>query len=155
MVYFRRGIFRFRRAIRKWISKEKYLRYQGMNNQDVLKEPKLVSLSTDTQLNVILITLDDFSFELFSENLDSLPNLKALKSQSASFDNAFSIGPTTFFSFPGIIASVYPYHFGIGIDKNSRAIDEVLKCCGYNTAQINECNVLLTPYFGYGLHTDY
>ena len=126
-----------------------------MNNQDVLKEPKLVSLSTDTQLNVILITLDDFSFELFSENLDSLPNLKALKSQSASFDNAFSIGPTTFFSFPGIIASVYPYHFGIGIDKSSRAIDEVLKCYGYNTAQINECNVLLTPYFGYGLHTDY
>lgn len=106
-------------------------------------------------LNVILITLDAFSYEKFIENLDSLPVLEALKNQSASFENAFSVGPTTFFAFPGIIAGVYPYHFGVGIDVGVKAIDEILKCYGYNTAQITDTNLFLTPYFGYGLHTDY
>ena len=84
--------------------------------------------------NVILITLDAFNYELFIENIEILPNLKELKEHSVFFENAFSIGPSTFFSFPGIMASVYPYHFGIGIDRNVEAIDGVLKDCGYNTA---------------------
>ena len=66
-----------------------------------------------------------------------------------------SVGPSTFFSFPGIIAGVYPYHFGIGIDRNIKAIDEVLRDRGYHTAVINEANALLTPYFGYCMNTDY
>lgn len=105
--------------------------------------------------NVILITLDAFNYELFVENLEVLPNLKALKSGGAFFENAFSIGPSTSFSFPGIMAGVYPYHFGIGIDRNIKAIDEVLKDCGYHTAVINEANALLTPYFGYCRGIDY
>ena len=109
----------------------------------------------NTLLNVILITLDAFNYELFVENLEHLPNLAALKGESAFFKNAFSVGPSTFFAFPGIIASVYPYHFGIGIHKSVKAIDRVLKDCGYNTAQINDLNVLLTAHFGYGTNTDY
>jgi len=105
-------------------------------------------------MNVILITLDDFSYELFVKNIESLPFLRSLKSQSVSFEHAFSVGPTTFFAFPGIIAGVYPYHFGIGIPRGVKSIDEVLKDHGYNTAQINHANVLLTPYFGYGIHID-
>lgn len=112
-------------------------------------------MTNRSMMNVILITLDDFGYELFAENIDSLPILKVLKSQSISFENAFSSGPTTNFAFPGIIAGVYPYHFGIGIDKNVKAIDEILKTHGYNTAMINHANLLLTPYFGYGLHMDY
>jgi arylsulfatase A-like enzyme len=106
-------------------------------------------------LNIILITLDAFSYELFIDNIDNLPNLKALINNSAFFENAFSVGPSTFFAFPGIIASVYPYNFGIGIDRNVKAIDEVLKNYGYNTASVNEWNPLLTPYFGYCINTDY
>ena len=109
-----------------------------MNIRQVPEQLASITNSGKTPLNVILITLDDFSYELFMENLESLPNLKALKRDSVFFENAFSIGPTTHFAFPGIVASVYPYHFGIGIDKNTIAVDEVLKKHGYNTAFINE-----------------
>jgi arylsulfatase A-like enzyme len=105
--------------------------------------------------NVVLITLDAFNYDLFVENIDSLPNLKRLTAESVSFENAFSIGPSTFFAFPGIIGSVYPYSLGIGIDPNVKSIDEALKEQGYRTAQINECNALITPFFGYGRQTDY
>ena len=105
--------------------------------------------------NVILITLDDFSYELYMENIDILPNLKALKSQSVFFENAFSIGPTTIFALPGIIGNVYPYHFVIGIDKNIPTIATILKNEGYSTAFINEANAFLTPLYGYGKNLDY
>ena len=81
--------------------------------------------------------------------------MKELKNKCVFFENAFSIGPATFFSFPGIIGGVYPYHFGIGMDKNIKAIDDVLKDYGYTTALINESNALLTPFFGYGKNIDY
>ena len=105
--------------------------------------------------NVILITLDDFGYELFIENIDMLPNLKALKAQSVFFENALSVGPTTPFAFPGIIGSVYPYHFGFGIDKNVTTISSILKNHGYNTAFFNEANAWLTPLYGYGKNLDY
>jgi len=126
-----------------------------VNNQHVSKPLARRADGEKPPLNVILITLDDFGYELFIENLETLPNLKALKSESVFFENAFSIGAWTLFAFPGIIAGVYPYHFGIGIDRNTKAIDELLKECGYNTAFINELNPLLTPYFGYGMNADY
>jgi len=103
---------------------------------------------------VILITLDAFNYELFVDNIDMLPNMKRMQSESASFEHAFAIGPSTFFSFPGILASTYPYHFGVGVDRSTRTIDEILKEYGYNTAQVNEANALLTPFFGYGRGTD-
>ena len=49
--------------------------------------------------NVILITLDAFNYDLFVDNLDILPNLKALKSESVFMENAFSVGASTFFAF--------------------------------------------------------
>ena len=127
----------------------------GARDQDGSNPPAHKSNQKNDLPNVILITLDALNYELFVENLQVLPNLKALKSGSVFFENAFSVGPSTFFSFPGIIAGVYPYHFGIGIDRNIKAIDEVLRDCGYHTAVINEANALLTPYFGYCMNTDY
>ncbi len=105
--------------------------------------------------NVILITLDAFGFKLFMENLGILKNIAEWKNQSIFFENAFSTGPTTWFSFPGIVAGVYPYHFGIGIDKNIKTIMDTLKAYGYHTAIINESNAFLCPFFGYGRNVDY
>lgn len=105
--------------------------------------------------NVILLTFDDFSYEVFSENIELLPNLKELKNKCVSFENAFSVGASTTFSFPGIIGGVYPYHFGVGIDRHIKSIDEILRSYGYNTAIINESNAFLTPFFGYGKNVDW
>lgn len=124
-------------------------------NQDISKLSTLKTNEGNSTQNVILITLDDFNYELFVKNLEIFPNMKELKDKTVFFENAFSIGPSTCFSFPGIVGSVYPYHFGIGIDKNIKAIDDILKDYGYNTALINESNALLTPFFGYGKNIDY
>ena len=124
-------------------------------NQDISKTMVTKANKEKAVQNVILITLDDFSYEIFVENLEMLPNMKELKNESVFFENAFSIGPMTFYAFPGIIGSVYPYHFGNGIDKNIKAIDGILKDYGYNTAFINESCALLTPFFGYGKNIDY
>ena len=83
------------------------------------------------------------------------PNMRNIVNNCASFENAFSVGPATFYAFPGIIGGIYPYHFGIGIDKNIKPIDDILKDYGYNTALINEANALLTPFFGYARNMDY
>ena len=125
------------------------------NNQDISKSSAPKANKENTLPNVILITLDAFNYELFAKNLEILPNMKELKNKCVFFENAFSIGPATFFSFPGIIGGVYPYHFGVGINKNIKAIDDILKDYGYNTAVINESNALLTPFFGYGKNIDY
>ena len=125
------------------------------NSQDISKSSAPKANKENTLPNVILITLDAFNYELFTKNLEILPNMKELKNKCVFFENAFSIGPSTFFSFPGIIGGVYPYHFGIGIDKNVKAMDNILKDYGYNTAVINESNALLTPFFGYGKNIDY
>jgi len=127
----------------------------GAKNQDGSKPPADKSNEKNDLPNIILITLDAFNYDLFVDNLEVLPNLKALRSEGVFFENAFSVGPSTLFAFPGIIAGVYPYHFGIGIDRNIKAIDEILKNCGYDTAAINEANGFLTPYFGYCMNTDY
>lgn len=105
--------------------------------------------------NVILITLDDFSYKIFSENIEMFPNMRNIVNNFASFENAFSVGSATFYAFPGIIGGIYPYNFGIGIDKNIKPIDDILKEYGYNTALINEANALLTPFFGYARNMDY
>jgi arylsulfatase A-like enzyme len=105
--------------------------------------------------NVVLITLDAGRYDLLVENLDSLPNLKALAERSAFFENAFSAGPVTTFSFPAIIGGVYPYHWGAGIDQSVKAVDEVVKGSGYNTAFIIEWNPLLSQRFGYGVKADF
>lgn len=118
---------------------------QKYSSQEGVKRP----------LNIILITLDALNYQLLIDDLSDLPNLLNLSRKSAFFTNAFSVGPNTFFAFPALIASVYPYHFGVGIDKNVKAIDQVLKENDYNTAIINELSPLLTPYYGYGTYIDY
>jgi len=123
----------------------------------VIKIIKTKKLFQSTQLpkqnnnlkNIILITLDAFNFKLFENNIHFLPNLKKLKENGVFFTNAFSIGPMTHFSFPGIIGGIYPYNFGIGINENVKTIDYILSKNGYNTAFINEAQAFLTPFFGY------
>jgi arylsulfatase A-like enzyme len=105
--------------------------------------------------NIILITLDAFRYDLLMANLDTLPNLRALRSQSASFENAFSTGPLTFFSFPGIVASVYSYHLGVGLHEGVKGIDELLRDHGFNASTIIEKNGFLGPFFGYALNAQY
>lgn len=105
--------------------------------------------------NVILITCDDVNYELLLSNLDNLPNLKKVTDNAVTFTNAFSVGPATVFSLPAIIGSIYPYHFGIGIERGIETISLALKREGYNTAFINEANAFLTPFFGYGEGIDY
>ncbi len=106
-------------------------------------------------MNVVLITLDTFNYECFIDNIGSLPYLSQLKEKGVFFENAFSVGPHTSFAFPGIVGSIYPYHFGTNIDKNVKTIYSMLKERGYNTAFINESNAFLTPFFGYGKGLDY
>jgi arylsulfatase A-like enzyme len=106
-------------------------------------------------MNIILMTLDAFNYELFAGNIDHLPNLAALKQDGVSFENAFSIGGHTALSFPGIVASVYPYYFGTRLPAGLPTIDTMLREGGYSTAFINECNALLTPFFGYGRGIDF
>ncbi|WAI01214.1 sulfatase-like hydrolase/transferase [Methanogenium organophilum] len=109
----------------------------------------------NTKPNVFLITLDAFSYRIFKEHLDRFPYIKHLEEESVVFENAFSIGPNTFFSFPGIIGGIYPYHFGVGIPENVTTLYGYLKKFGYDTALINESNALLTPLFGYGNGLDF
>jgi len=105
--------------------------------------------------NIILITLDAFSNKIFLENIEQFPNLSKIIGEGVYFDNAFSIGPSTSFSFPGIIAGVYPFYYGQGLTHHDSSIDKILKENGYNTAFINESNALLTPFYGYGKYCDY
>ena len=109
----------------------------------------------NSKKNIILITLDAFNFHIFENNIDFLPNFKKLKKTGIYFNNAFSIGPMTPFSFPGIIGSIYPYSYGIGISENIETIDSILKKQGYNTAFINEAQGFLTSFFGYCKDFDY
>lgn len=128
------------------------------SDKNILNVSKIYTpkFSKSSILNIILITLDSLSNELFVKNLNILPNIRELVDNGVYFENAFSIGPTTSFSFPGIIGGVYPYYFGIGVHKNVKSIYGILKeKLGYNTAFINESNALLTPFFGYGKKLDY
>ena len=124
------------------------------NRQDHPKQTQS-SGAGNTPPNIILITLDAINYGLFVSNLENLPHMRELKDNSVFFENAFSIGPSTPFSFPGIIGGIYPYHFGIGIDKNIETIDGILKDYGYHTAFINESNSVISPFFGYCKNIDY
>src|SRR4030042_4029646 len=84
-------------------------------------------------INVVLITFDALGYELLEQNIDRLPNLKLFRDQSVSFQNAFSVGPSTFFSFPAIIGSGYPFHLGVGIHDGVTTIDHLLQRQGYHT----------------------
>jgi arylsulfatase A-like enzyme len=133
------------------------MRGSGMNeNGDGRRKPsRSDSQSGEGRPNVVLITLDAGRYDLLVENLDSLPNLKALAERSAFFDNAFSVGPLTPFAFPAIIGGVYPYHWGTGLHHDVKGVDEVVKGAGYSTGFIIEWNPLLSQHFGYGVTADF
>ncbi len=116
---------------------------------------ELGSRTRHSSPNIVLITLDAARYDLFVQNLDSLPHFKALAERSVVFDNAFSVGAVTTYAFPGIIAGIYPYHWGAGVSRFTRGIDQVVKESGYNTGFIIEWNPLLSQEFGYGVNADF
>jgi arylsulfatase A-like enzyme len=125
-------------------------------NLDERRKPSLSEVQGGgDRPNVVLITLDAGRYDLLVEQLDSLPNLKALAERGTFFENAFSAGPSTMFAFPAIIGGVYSYHWGQGIDPSVKAVDEVLKSSGYSTGFIIEWNPLLSQRFGYGVRADF
>lgn len=97
--------------------------------------------------NVILITLDSWRADHFSEEIT--PNIFKLASNACVFENAFSCGQSSSFSFPGIIASIYASTFNRHISPAQPTVDKMLKRQGYWTAAIHSDVVYLDPLFGY------
>ncbi|MCP4614552.1 MAG: sulfatase [Planctomycetes bacterium] len=88
-----------------------------------------------TYPNVVLLTID----ALRSDHLGcrkTTPYIDRLVKKGVSFSHAFANGPTTPFSFPSILASVYPFQIdGIGLPHQGfKTIAEVLGQSGYSTA---------------------
>jgi len=88
--------------------------------------------------NIVLITID----ALRADHIGCLgylrqttPNLDKLAHSGILFSKAFANGPTTPFSFPSIMASIYPLMLnGIGLPtKGLKTIAEILKKYGYST----------------------
>jgi len=93
----------------------------------------------DSRPNIVLVTID----ALRAKNLGCLgysrntaPHLDGLAERGILYSKAFSNGPTTPFSFPSIMTSVYPLMLSdIGLPESGlRTIAEVLKEQGYATA---------------------
>ncbi|MDP1689789.1 MAG: sulfatase [bacterium] len=109
--------------------------------------------------NIILITVDalrpdHLGFMGYSKN--NTPNIDNLAREGIVFRNAFSVGPTTPYSFPAILTSTYPLDYsGPQEMKEPRVlISEVFKKQGYTTAALHS-SPYLSEYFGYGQHWDF
>jgi arylsulfatase A-like enzyme len=112
-----------------------------------------------SKLNIILITIDalradHLGFLGYQKNIT--PNLDRLAKESIIFTQAFSVGPSTPYSFPAILTSTYPLDFK-GPQKIERPrilISEILQKAGYITCAIHS-NPYLSSYFGYDRGWDY
>lgn len=109
--------------------------------------------------NIVLITIDalrpdHLGFMGYKENTS--PNIDSLAKESIVFKNAFSVGPTTPYSFPSILTSTYPldYQGPREIKKPRVLINEVLKKEGYITAALHS-SPYLSDYFGYNQGWDF
>jgi len=113
----------------------------------------------DQKPNVILITIDalrpgHLGFMGYKENTS--PNIDNFAKESIVFKNAFSVGPTTPYSFPSILTSTYPLDFQgpAEIKKPRVLISEVFKKNGYATAAFHS-SPYLSEYFGYNKGWDF
>ncbi len=102
--------------------------------------------------NIILLTID----ALRPDHLGFAPNIGKLASESIVFNNAFSVGPTTPYSFPSILTSTYPLDFQGPkcIEKPRVLLSEVLQKHGYITCAIHS-TPYLSEYFGYNRGWDF
>lgn len=109
--------------------------------------------------NIILITIDSLradhlGYMDYEKNVS--PNIDALAKESTIFTNAYSMGPTTVYSFPSILTSTYPldYHGPYKIKRPRKLISEVLKKEGFTTAAFHS-SPFLSDYFGYNKGWDF
>lgn len=109
--------------------------------------------------NLILITIDalrpvHLGFMGYKKNTS--PNIDSLARESIIFKNAFSVGPTTPYSFPSILTSTYPLDYqGPGQVQEPRVlISEVFKRQGFITAAFHS-TPYLSEYFGYNKGWDF
>lgn len=103
--------------------------------------------------NIILITIDSLRADRFSSlgyHRQITPNLEKIAEKGCFFTQAISVGSNTRISFPGILASMYPFIFlqvsedkYMQIPEEVMTITEILKEQGYCTFAYN-ANALLT-----------
>jgi arylsulfatase A-like enzyme len=109
--------------------------------------------------NLILITIDALRADhlgFMGYKKDISPNIDNLAKESIVFKNAFSVGPTTPYSFPSILTSTYPldYQGPREIKKPRVFISEVFKKEGFITAAFHS-SPYLSDYFGYDKGWDF
>jgi arylsulfatase A-like enzyme len=108
--------------------------------------------------NIILITIDSLRADhcgwLNPENKELTPFLNELAQESLIFTNAYATGPSTCFSFPGILTGTYPLSFEGWDKKTFPALEqrpylpEILQKNGYQTMAVLDCP-FLSSFFGY------
>ncbi|MCK4328436.1 sulfatase-like hydrolase/transferase [candidate division WOR-3 bacterium] len=103
--------------------------------------------------NVVLITIDALRADhlgCYGYHRSTSPNIDLLAHEGTIFTRAFATGPTTPFSFPSIIASLYPLQLdGVGLPKSgSKTIAEVLQSHGCHTAAFNS-NAFVSSRYNY------
>lgn len=102
--------------------------------------------------NVILLTIDTLRTDVIGcyGGGDLTPNLDAISDKTICFKNAFSGGPYTQASFPGILSSSYYLDFGLkkGCPPQRVLVSEPLKKAGFTTAAFHS-NAYLADFFGW------
>ena len=116
-----------------------------------------VEIQRDSELNVLLVTLDTTRADrigIYGHVLAKTPNLDDLASGCALFTQATSVGPGTQPSFIALFTSTYPLMYGgqLYITSWRTTLAQVLKEHGYHTAAFHS-NPTLSSYFGY--HTGF
>lgn len=109
--------------------------------------------------NLILITIDSLRADrlgIFGYDKKITPNIDNLSKESIFFENAFSVGSSTPYSFPAILTSTYPldYHGPGKIERPRILISEILEREGYITCAVHS-NPYLSEFFGYDKGWDY
>ncbi len=100
--------------------------------------------------NVLLLTIDSLRLDEWRSLQTSLEAGRALAAAGVSFDRAFTTGPGTTSSFPGMLTGTLPLsHGGLGPLSPSRPrVSSELKACGLHTAGFHS-NPFLSTHFNY------
>jgi len=106
-------------------------------------------------MNVILLTIDALRYDkvdIYNHNckVQLTPFLDSIADRCIIFNNAYSTGPYTQVSFPGILTSSYYFDFGRSpfLSPKRTLISEVLRKNGILTAAFHS-NPYLSEYFGW------
>ena len=104
-------------------------------------------------MNILLITVDCLRKDI-TNNKNFMPFLSSLKNDSITFNNYYSGGPITPYSFPSLISGKNLYE-GIsnkGLILKSETISQKIKKIDekYVTFRINASNIWISDYLNYG-----